>query len=230
MSVQPVLDRRIDEALRRLIRPPSEDRLRAIAEDAVRKVASTRRRPSVRRRGLAVAAAVVFAVGGGWQLYQALRPAASPGGTYQRQPWRSLHQVYGDWLVDGFRPAWVCADEREFAASFRSVLDQGLRLGELPAGTTVLGLSYCHSITPQTTCLLARADGRPVVVFVDRLERDTPQPDPPGLRLFRRQVGQLVLYELTPLEEAAVLPSFINAEPGPPWPGRPPAAERRTPP
>ena len=58
---------------------------------------------------------------------------------------------------------------------------------------------------------LARVDGQPVVVFVDRAERDpsTLQEPTEGLHLFRRPLGGLVLYELTPLEYPALLEQFF---------------------
>jgi hypothetical protein len=77
------------------------------------------------------------------------------------------------------------------------------------------GLAYLGGMSPHTTAMLARVDQSPVLVFVDRLERDQPQamPEPSsGLRLFRKQLGELVLYELTPLTAPRVMDFLSLAE------------------
>ncbi|MHC4415280.1 MAG: hypothetical protein ACYS0G_08355 [Planctomycetota bacterium] len=206
----------IDEGLKRLMQPPSRERLRAIADRAVGRARPERGTP---RRGwrpvarrLAVAAALAGGALGAWQIWEFLRADSRAGSPYKQQPWRSLAAVYGDALVDGFRPAWICDDDQEFEDAFRTAYRQRLRLAELAPDTAVLGLSYCNSITPRTTCLLARARGRDVMVFVDRVERDVDQPPPAGLHLFRRQVGKLVLYELSPLDEPAFLERFYGPD------------------
>ncbi len=208
-------DRGLDERLRRLMQPPPEERLAQIAHRAVHEVSPTRprygRSPVFRR--LAAAAAVAACVVGVWLIDQSLRqPASSPQGGYTPESWRSLETAYNDWLADGFEAMWVCADDREFADTFRATYHQGLLLGALPQGTTALGLSYCTSISSRTTCLLATVDGIPVVVFVDRVEVDHPQPQPEGLFLHRRRIDKLVLYELSPLEQPAVLQWFSNPD------------------
>ena len=208
-------DRGLDERLRRLMQPPPEDRLAEIAHRAIREVSPTRTRFGRRRvlRQLAAAAAVVAGLAGVWLIGQSLAPPGSsrPEG-YTPAEWRSLETAYNDWLADGFEPMWVCADDREFVDTFRITYHQGLLLGELPQGTTALGLSYCNSISSRTTCLLATVDDTPVVVFIDRVELDQTQPQPEGLHLHRRRIGRLVLYELSSAEQPVVLPWFKNPD------------------
>ncbi len=208
-------DRGLDERLRRLMQPPPDERLAQIAHRAIQEVSPTRARYGRRRvlGQLAAAAAVVAGLTGVWLIGQSLRPPRSgPPGGYKPEPWRSLETAYNDWLADGFEPMWVCADDQEFVDTFRATYYQGLLLGALPQGTTALGLSYCNSISSRTTCLLATVDGTPVVVFVDRVERDRPQPQPEGLHLHRRRIDKLILYELSPVEQPAVLPWFTNPD------------------
>jgi hypothetical protein len=73
------------------------------------------------------------------------------------------------------------------------------------------GLAYCHSITRDTVCMVGSADATSrIVVFIDRLEKDT-QPVLPaesGLHLFRRELGQLVLYEVSPKDHPILLDWF----------------------
>ncbi len=203
----------LDERLRGLFRPPPEERLARIAGDAVQAVSAPPppHRKLVFRR-FAAAAAVLGGIVGIWLIGRTVGPA--PGDGYTPPAWQSLGTAYHEWLAEGFEPMWVCADDREFIDSFRSTYYQGLVLDELPRGTTALGLSYCNSISARTTALLATVDGVPVVVFIDRIERDHPQPTPAGLHLHRRQIGRLILYELSPREEPAVLPWFLNPDGG----------------
>ncbi len=200
----------LDERLRRLMQPPSEEHLAKIAERAILQAALSPHPPRRRFGRFAVAAAVVGGLVGVWLIGQNLVPDRPRG--YQPQPWRAMQTVYHDMVNEGFQPLWVCKDDQEFADSFRSTYHQGLLLTEMPPGTTTLGLSYCNSLTAGTTCLLATSGGQPVVVFVDRIERDHPQPVPEGLRLHRKEIDRLVLYELSPLEEPAVLPWFFNPD------------------
>ncbi len=210
-------DRFLDERLRRLMQPPSEERLARIAHRAVREVSPTQARYGRRRvlGQLAAAAAVVAGLAGVWLIGQSLMPQRTgPPGDYTPEPWRSLETAYNDWVAEGFEPMWVCADDREFIDTFRATYHQGLLLGALPQGTTALGLTYCNSISSRTTCLMATVDGSPVVVFIDRVERDHSQPQPEGLHLHRRRIGKLVLYELSSAEQPAVLPWFFNPDAG----------------
>jgi hypothetical protein len=207
------LEQSIDASLRRLFDPPSQAGLDAIADRALGHFRPARglRHHGVRR--LAAAAAIAGACVGGWQIWQAVGPASRPPSAYRQQAWRSLETVYRDSVASGFEPGWVCADDREFALTFGSLHHQGLVLTDTPPRIEVLGLLYCNSITPRTIGVLVRADGKPVIVFVDRAERDAGQPRPPqGLNLCRGQIGRLVLYELSPLPEASVLPWFRDPD------------------
>jgi hypothetical protein len=50
-----------------------------------------------------------------------------------------------------------------------------------------------------------------VVLYIDRIANDANLPDPgPGLRMFRKPVGNLVLYEVTPLDRPQVLPHLSD--------------------
>ena len=203
----------IDASLRRLFVPPAQPVLDRIVDRAVERI-----RPAVRPgfrsiRRLAAAAAIAAALVGGWQIWRAVGPGAGAPAAYRHQPWRSLDTVYRDTVAGGFEPAWVCADDREFTLTFRSVHHQGLLLAETPPHIAAVGLSYCNSITPRTICVMARVHGEPVIVFVDGVERDTGQTHPSGgLNVFRRQIGRLVLYELSPLAEPSVLPLFYDPD------------------
>jgi hypothetical protein len=203
-------DQAIDSALRRRLSPPDDETLAQIVNDAVAR--ATAAPPPVagvigRTRLWAVAAAIVGMIVGGWLFWQAVAPR--PSNPYD-QPWRSVAQVYDDTVQD-FAPQWVCRDDAEFARSFADQLGQPLLLAQ-SGGVQALGLSVCNTLSPRTLVLLARADGQEVLVLVDRIERDRTITLPPesSLKLFRRQIGDLVLYELTPREQPAVIEHFYQ--------------------
>jgi hypothetical protein len=89
-------------------------------------------------------------------------------------------------------------------------LGQALLLLPPPPGVAWAGLDYCNSISPRTMFVLAWVKGEKVIVFADQAESDKGQTLPleSGLHLFRRHVGNLVLYECTPLDQPLVLDQF----------------------
>ena len=208
--------REVDGALRRLFHPPSQERLRSIvdgAREATGNGSALRRPWPLATRRLAVAAGLAAAVLGLWQIWAVLGPGGPPAGPgYEGQPWRNLETVYRDTIAEGFQPAWVCKDDAEFAQTFWGLYRQKLLLAELPTDVAVLGLSPCNTITRRTTSVLARAGGREVMAFVDWTHRDWELDPVPGFHLFRRPVGRLVLYELTPLDHPSLLGSFYDPD------------------
>ena len=102
----------------------------------------------------------------------------------------------------------MCETEQQFADAYGQQLDEPLALDELPDGVEAVGLSYVNTLSSKTVALLARVDGQQVIVFADLLKRDS-KPKLPAdseLHLHRRELGSLVLYELSPLPEMRVAP------------------------
>jgi len=110
-------------------------------------------------------------------------------------------ELYQGAVAQGFAPQWVCETDEEFATYTERYLGRPLALGETGPDVEALGLSTLRLLSPQTLALLARVDGEPVLVLVDRVERDRALELPPeaALTLHRREADGLVLYELTPL-------------------------------
>jgi hypothetical protein len=134
-------------------------------------------------------------------------------------PNQPLAAIYQATLAQGFKPKWVCDNAEEFASTFQKRQGQPLLLAALPAGTKMEGLTYVGGLSRYTTTMLARADGKPVMVFVDRTDTD-PHPAEPaartGLHLFRKQLGSLVLYEISPIDHPAVMDYLELADIPPP--------------
>jgi hypothetical protein len=205
------LQSRIDESLRRSFSPAT------VPEELLAKLQGSptpdRNAPRSHRRRLtlAVTALAAMLVWGvlGWQ-YLASRTRAP-----RYNPNAPLATIYESQLAAGFRPKWVCDDDREFASTFLTRQGQGLLLGAMPRGSKMVGLTYCGGISRYTTTMLARVGDAPVMVFVDRVSADThPRlpPDERKLHLFRKELGSLVLYELTPLEQPRVMDYLYLAD------------------
>ncbi len=209
--------RAIDSALKRISSPPESARLAAIADDAIRRGrdgARTVAAPARRlRRTLAVAAAVAAGLAGA---YLAVDTVLSRWGrpAYVTPPVVTMETVYRTEVARGLKPLWRCENDEEFGRAFAERFGETLLLAALPEGIEALGIGYCHCLTPRTTYVLANVRGTAVVVFVDRIEADAPQTPPEGLNVFRQQFGSLVLYEMTPLPEPALLPDFYLRQKG----------------
>jgi len=168
--------------------------------------ASPRRRLAWRRRtaviGGMAAVLILSAVGYflGWP------SVATPDG---RAP-LTLASVYHREMEAGLKPTWKCENDEEFAGTFRDRLGQPLLLAQVPDDVEALGLSYRPAISLQTVLMLARVNGQPAVVFVDKSTRDRPDRAQPadGLNVFRRELGVFVLYEVTPLDHPRLLEHF----------------------
>lgn len=126
-------------------------------------------------------------------------------------------EVFRETEKTGFKPVFVCKDDAEFAATVKGRFGTPL-LVAAQQGIAVLGWAYSDSydadiITKNTLVLMARVDGKEVLVFMDRagaFDRTTPRElglgdRPDGRRLFKRTLDGLVLYELTPFETPRVL-------------------------
>ncbi len=202
--------RAIDDALRRRLTPPPAHELQAVLEQAGTAAPGPARAPwRLMARRLAVAAALAAGTFGAWQIWSFMQPRL-PG--YQPMPWRSLVAIYQDEITSGFEPDWVCKDDQEFSDTFEDLYRQRLLLEPLPEGVAALGLAYGNSISQRTIYLLAEAANEPIVVFIDRAERDAGQSieSDTGLHLFERRVGDLILYELSPFAEPRLLDSFYD--------------------
>jgi hypothetical protein len=124
-------------------------------------------------------------------------------------------EIYKKTVAEGFDPYYECRDDQRFAETFE--LRQGipLHLAKLPLGSTMKGLSYPGGLSRETTAMLCQSDGAPVMVFVDRDEKDQPvaaRNRDPNLNVFREQRDGLVFYEVTPLDRPTMTQHLEVAE------------------
>jgi hypothetical protein len=121
-----------------------------------------------------------------------------------------MDAFYNRKIAEGFVPEWRCESDQEFIRTFQHQLYQPLLLMTPPRGHQMGGLGYANILSPYSVYMVAHAGEERVIVFVDRLEADQNLPPltDPELKRFRREIGELVLYELTPLDEPRFLPLF----------------------
>ena len=193
----------VDESLARLFvapLPPRNLLFHLRQPETLASAAILWRHRWVKVAALATAATIVWSMFA-WHFFA--NNAASPRYT----PNLPLETIYQNCVTDGFQPKWVCEDKHEFAATFFARQGQGLLLADLPVGSKMEGLTYRGGLSRYTTTMLARVNGLPVMVFVDRGTADT-HPELPAaeskLHLFRKELGPLVVYELTPLDQPKV--------------------------
>jgi hypothetical protein len=198
------LQMQIDQALRTRFAPPEMPaelvaKLREAAK--VRPAARAKPRSWKTLAAAASAAAVVWGLLA-WQ-YFGNRPQAP-----DYNPVKPLDTIYATTVAEGFKPAWRCEDDAQFISTFQQRQGQGLLLAAMPTGSRMEGLTYVGGLSRYTTTMLARVNDKPVMVFVDRADTD-PHPGLScgcsDLHLFRKQLGSLVLYELTPFDQPKVM-------------------------
>jgi hypothetical protein len=207
LAAQVQAQRRIDESLRRVLVAPS-------APPAPGKVYSLR--PSLlgrMRRSPWVAIAAVLIIGISvwrvWDVYFA-HPGDDKMYAIGGAP-RTMDTIYKVEKDRGFVPMWKCRDDKEFATTFWKSLGSALTFRDPPPNVDSLGLSYGNTIglSPKTVYMLFKINGREVIVFIDKKSVDrNPKVTTPGLNLFRRETGEFVLYEMTPLDRPMVFDKF----------------------
>ncbi len=205
---------KLDDSLRRAFAPPPADAVLARITGSKKTAppsapGQTRISPWIWRMAM-VAAVLVLSVGGwwGWLMWQDKEaPIIQQKADLVKQ---SVQEVYDSLVAAGFKPRWVCKDEKDFVSTFLMKLGQGLVFEAAPAGVSMVGLSYADCLSASGVVFLADVQGNNVIVIVDRLGNDTKPklPDGSKLHLFRRRVGKLVLYEVSPLDKKSLLDYF----------------------
>ncbi len=160
---------------------------------------------SARAIAIGVVAALVWFVVT-WQL---IRPSGHEP-VFARRP---LVEIFQEIVQTGFQPYYDCRDPERFAEVFTTRQGHALKLSPLSPGQRMLGLSYPGGLSRNTTAMLCEVDDRPVMVFVDRSTQDDSiavQNKATDLNVFRKVLGPLVIYEVTPWPEARMLDSLSS--------------------
>lgn len=115
-----------------------------------------------------------------------------------------------------FAPDWTCQNDDEFKDTTRNNVGQAMLVHQdAAAKLQLVGWAYSKTfrgtpLGPKTIMLFAKVDTDPVIVLVDALSRDAviKAAADPKLHVFRRELGNVVLYEITPRSSPAVMDAF----------------------
>ncbi len=193
-------DRQIDDVLRRAFAPPATDAL------ARHLPAAPRRLPWQRIMGLAVATAAILMVAlflVARERGKATDPMALPA---------MFVAAYHDAVTRGFGTSNCCDGDCDLQARCRRLFATALRL-EDSDGVELCG-AYCGLPAGGAAAMLARAGEEPLCVFVLPRARagDVRTGVYDGLRIHRREVGTLSVFEVSRLADPRVLPHLYVPE------------------
>lgn len=127
---------------------------------------------------------------------------------------------YAYTVRNGFEPNWVCETDHEFATTFKERVGVPMLLANLPSASSMVGLSYPNVMSNHDLAMLAESEGQQIIVFAERVDEIKAtssvlrshwidEAKAKGLNWYEQRVGEVVLYELSPLKEARFLPFFI---------------------
>lgn len=125
----------------------------------------------------------------------------------------SLASVYEELVSNKFEPAEACTTREEFAHWMQYRFGVALAPKEDRANVQLVGWSSSTAISDRTGLLLARVDGKPVMVAFDTVGRQDDwgfpcrrEPgDMEGLNFFSTQIDGIALYEVTPLDQPGII-------------------------
>ncbi|MBX3390239.1 MAG: hypothetical protein KF691_12395 [Phycisphaeraceae bacterium] len=133
-------------------------------------------------------------------------------GTEKERP--TLAAAYYKLVDHKFRPSEECTTKEKFARWMEQRFGVALAPKEDLPNVQFVGWSYTTAISNYTGLLLARVDGKPVIVAIDTVSRQNDwgfpcrrQPeDKGGVNFFSTEIDGIALYEVTPLDA----PHIIN--------------------
>jgi hypothetical protein len=131
-------------------------------------------------------------------------------------------QAYQTQLAVGFKPVWICKDDAEFRKYAMDTLGQEL-LAKPLEGVTLVGWTNtgANVLSPAGALLIAKVTQGGttyddiIVLDSTKKDRQLSLPESSGLHLFRRTVGELVLYEITKRSTSLLLDQFYVPAPEP---------------
>jgi len=200
LRAQVEIQDRIDSSLRRLFQAPASAPVIAAPRAPVRLLPSPAAAGRmvlhfVRTQWISIAAVLAIAHGV-YRVYEFFYEPI-PNTSYATNAWRSLESIYYAHVHDDVVRPLPLPDD--LSPAFQARLGHGLKMRPLGPEVTVKGLSYFSPIA-RTVQLWVQAEGQDIMLFAYPREED----DPPAfaydseLQVFRREIGDVVLYEVSP--------------------------------
>jgi hypothetical protein len=155
------------------------------------------------RRILRIAAALALCAVGAWAALA--RPWAMLLG-----PGRSdvaANVAYRELVKGGLTPIWVCGSDEEFGKYTREKLGAALTITPR-TGLELVGWTYAGGLLDSSAqVLMCRADGKPVIVVMGKKadDRSMHADAGSGVTIHRREMGDVVMYEVSEREDETVL-------------------------
>lgn len=192
--------RRVDDGLKRVFKAPPISITLPVDPPAPIPISAASRKPAflVPGRYLAYAALVLLAVGVGWWQMN-----ASP--VKIQKVTLSAGHVYKNLTSKGFEPEFVCTTDEKFNETMTNRFGQGLLIASAP-NIELIGWAYADGyqgsvVSGKELILMAKVDGRETIVIMDNAKNapwfGIKEEAPAGMRVFKRRVGDIVMYELT---------------------------------
>jgi hypothetical protein len=159
-------------------------------------------------KGLLASLAIVAALlgAGGWLAYlhfTAAPPADNPL-TFAEVFQRQVHAVPNGTV-----------DRSQVESLASETLGYAIRMKTPPANVKFVSMSQAHVMSPRTFVLQARVEGQDMLLLADRACEDVQaEARSCGMHQFRREVGGVVFYELSPFDKPMLLNSYEVFPPG----------------
>lgn len=188
--------RSIDNNLRELFAVPSDLNVPVTTQQSTSV-------PWWRRRWFAAAAAILLLFIG---------YAVSPWSRVM--PPSALAQTYFAQVDKGFIPEVVCTTPEAFATWTQTQFKEPLTPATLPASIQLLGWSKTKLISDYTGILLAKVDGKEVIVLMDSTMYSKKLDDTymHGLHAYETTMGKVRVIEVTPFDTTHVIPYIMTQE------------------
>ncbi len=111
----------------------------------------------------------------------------------------------------GFEPLWACETDEQFVSYTREKLGVAFVVKPQP-NLQLVGWSYADGVLGDSApVLLARHEGQPIMVVMDRARNDhrVRVAEQSGLKVHRAELGRVVLYEISPSCAPVVVNNLI---------------------
>jgi hypothetical protein len=118
------------------------------------------------------------------------------------------HVVYARKVQSNFVPDHVCTTDEEFIKYTKDWVGEPLLIQNTDSIKVVGWSSYEPVFSAGTTILMAKVDGKEVILVMDRKKNDRKIriPKSTGLHDFSQEFGDVIIHEITPLDSARILP------------------------
>lgn len=139
------------------------------------------------------------------------------------RPWRALmplpessvatNVVFDRLVGDGFVPTVVCDSDTKFRTYTKEKLGTEFLI-KAPDNVQLVGWTYANGLLgDETPILMARLDGKPLIVVMNRASQDHQMrlsPTAKCARLHKREFGDLVFYEYSDAAEPVVISHLVK--------------------